>query len=206
MSFDITAYVNNITLLYDALPLADIDRNGFRAILRTDQIVVMDTPEMLVMIAPALQVVIQLGDRRIRINDQKSQSADKSEIAALAVRANQLITSPRLTAYGFNFDTVLAWGGTEPTSVFLKRRFLSDVDKLSGLVQGEIQSIAPRIIFTREQVRYDIILEPSDDKRINAHINAHFAGVGLPDEAGLQSAFIAEFNGFIKVLHRLLEE
>ena len=58
----------NITLVYDALDLKAIDRNKLREIIPETTPTVMDMPEMVVAVFPPSPWLIQIGDRRIRIN------------------------------------------------------------------------------------------------------------------------------------------
>lgn len=207
MSYELKAFLStNITLVYDRLPLENIDRNALRNILGTTKVLLMDSPEMIVALAPPSKIVLQLGDRRIRITDSDNKPADKSGIWSMALQAIKLVLTSKLVAYGFNYDVGIKWCGSQPVREFLKKRFLPNAPEIAKLVEGEIQIPVPRIMFTRGKTLYDLLLEPIDEQDIKIHINAHFQRNVFPNEKELQKSFVTEFNVFLNILGKLLRE
>ena len=207
MSYELKAYLStNITLVYDKLPLENIDLNALRNILGTAQARLIDSPEMIVAVAPPSKIMLQFGDRRIRITDSDNKPADQSEVWSMALQVNELASASKLEAYGFNFDIGIEKHGSLPAKEFLKKRFLPNEREISKLVEGKVQKTIPRIIFTRGNALYDMFLEPIKGKSIQVHINAHFQRDVFPGEKELQKSFLAEFNKFLNIVKSLLRE
>jgi hypothetical protein len=196
----------NITLVYKSLPLDDVDRNRLRDILGSEQSVVMDAPEMIVFIAPRLNIVVQLGDRRIRITGQSGRRPSETPMCSIAVQLDQMASSDNLVAYGFNYDVVFEGSETQPVSDFFRSRFITNEQRVAELLNGEILTSIPRLVFTRGEKKYDLILEPLDESHIKAHLNAHFQATSLPGEADLSESFEAELDTFLSIVRDLLEE
>lgn len=203
MTFEVSLLPGiNITLAYDALPLERINRDQLRKSLNDPQVVVMDTPDLIVAIAPTRGLLVQVGDRRIRIIDQKQTAPHKTELAALAAKLHASVAGSALLAYGFNYDLSLKAQGTQSPAQILKARFLPDEERLAALVQGPIEIMAPRLIFQRRQARYDLVFQPDDD-RLKAHVNVHYEGGTLPDGVRLQAALDSEAQDMIALLASL---
>lgn len=202
----------NITLVYDVLPLAQIDRNALRQIVDEPDVVTIDAPEILVVISALSKVHLRLGNRRVRVTDQNNRPPGESPIPSMVSQVHQLATASKLAAYGFNYDvTVLDEEGRRARQL-VKDRFLRDEEGLAQLLEGEIVWTVPRYIFDRGQARYDLILEPRDGPQVVAHLNVHFELAaqltveGLPPEEDLRGQFVEEYDWFSTLLGRLLKE
>jgi hypothetical protein len=194
----------NITLLYDSLDLgpAHIDRNRLREIAG-ENAMVMDTNEMIVAAQPTNAVIFQLGDRRIRISAQRpSKNMGEILLWLFAQDLNQLVARAKLIAYGFNFG-VIAEMERESKATFAML-FLASRTDLERNLSGTVESVVPRIRFKRDSVRYDLILEPQQDKQFIANLNAHFERNALPPQNVLERDYKSEYREFVALLNRVL--
>ena len=189
----------NITLVYDALPLDRLDRNRLRAVFNDKQLTVMDIPELAVMFAPTHAVVAQFGDQRVRLTDQRQHAVEQSPLADLATQIAEVIQGSRLMAYGFNYEISLVSDDSQTAAQMLKTRFLPDEEQLALLVGGQIEIVAPRLVFWRSGVRYDLFFDPNP-QQLKAHLNVHFAASGLPGVKALKEAMRTEYNLFAGAL------
>jgi len=204
-----TIITQNITLVYDSLDLRTISINDLRE-LRGDQTkpTVMDTPEMIVAIYPPEPVVIQMGDRRIRITlPQPQESIDDAVLHEVATKCDQLAGRPRsqLVAYGFNFDVAVELPNRNAHEVVVDR-FLKETESIKTTLDGSLISFSPRLMFERNQVRYDLVLEPVNDHAMKVHLNAHFqhAELTLPATDQLSDSFAAQYEYLVSLLSGLL--
>lgn len=191
----------NITLVYDALPLERIARDRLRGIAQDPHAVVMDTPDVIVVLAPTKGVLLQIGDRRMRIHDQQHVAPQDTDLPAQAVQLHRLSKPSKLIAYGFNFDFLLQ-AADEPPAQVLTRRFLPAEEQLVALLQGPIEVFAPRIIFHRGAARYDLAFQP-EENQLKAHANVHYAASALPDQQALRAALDDEHRSLLGLLAQL---
>jgi len=214
MSID-TSKINlrDITLLYDTIDLQLIDVRKLKNLFDI-QPVVMDTPELLVIIFPPIQLVIQLGDRRLRVTHQQpSTQIDALPLWQIVDTCRKLLTGSRLEAYGFNYNIVAAMKADQFSTV-VQKWFFPDPQPLTNLVKGELLAFTPRLKFKRGKGEYDLILEhakaesdlileQSSFDLLKAHLNIHFAEKRLPAQVGLKTAFLKEYEDFQALLHNL---
>ncbi len=189
----------NITLVYDTLPLDRLDRNRLRALFDDPHLTVMDTPELVVLFAPARALIAQFGDQRVRLTDQRQHSPDQTSLANLAAEIDKTIQGSRIIAYGFNFEIGLALNDSQTAAQMLKTHFLPDEEQIALLVGGQIEITAPRLVFWRGTTRYDLFFDP-DPKQLKAHLNVHFATSDLPTAKALRESMRAEHHLFANIL------
>jgi hypothetical protein len=198
----------SITLVYDTLDLGPnhIDRNKIR-ILPDATPVVMDTPDMLVVIYPTKNVFLQLGERRIRVIVQRAeQKIGTAPVWQWAGRLHGLVTRSNLVAYGFNYDVRLTL--PKDASTLLVERFAPEAHKWVAPLGAEFRSFIPRIKYARGETLYDLILDPLDTSNVNdlkAHLNVHFASGEFPAEQTLEASYRKEYALFEEGLQKLLK-
>ena len=205
MDIDIQRVLSqNITLVYDALDLQTIDSSKLKGLIDA-KAMVMDTPEMIVAVYPPHPIIIQIGDRRTRITLQR-QSEDIGAVPLweIAIKCHQLVPRSQLVAYGFNYDVgvVVADGNAQAITMDL---FVSNRQMIENVLEGHLVSFVPRLKFRRGETFYDLILEPLDEQRIKAHLNAHFQDNTLPPQDQLEASFRQEFGYLVLMLPRLFE-
>jgi hypothetical protein len=205
-----TVLGQNITLLYNSLDLQAIDSSGLKGLMgRQAKPMVMDTPEMIVAVYPAEPLVVQMGDRRTRITlQQRSDDIGGVPLWEIALKCNQLVAESKstLVAYGFNYDAEAVLTGENANKAVLEL-FISNPRVIESALEGHVLSLVPRLLFQRDQTRYDLVLEPMAEQRINVHLNVHFEfeGVTLPHEDQLKTSFHEEFEYLASILPRLFE-
>lgn len=205
-----TVLSQNITLVYDSLPLQAIDRNKLRELVDSQvQPVVMDTPEMIVLVYPPEPIVIRVGDRRIRITlQQQSEGIGHVPLWEIAHKCDRLVSGSKsaLVAYGFNYDVGVALADGNAHTV-TKDLFVADPHKIESALAGHILSFTPRVTFERDQIRYDLVFEAVDEQHLKVHLNTHFEfnEIALPSQDALQAAFREGFEYLISMLPRLFE-
>ncbi len=205
MSYEIkTCMPVNITLVYDELSLQDVDRTAIWNILGKEDVIPFDTPDFLLMVAKSRNVVVQIGDGRIRVTDQNDRPVDQSQIPEIACETHGTVAKSKLTAYGFNYSLRVQQDKHSVTEL-LKRVFLPNPDQIEGLVGGTVESVAPHVVFTRDGIRHLLAFDASDDTDLQARLNAHFESDALPSLEDLRASFLAEFDALCDILERLLE-
>ncbi|MGB9593613.1 MAG: hypothetical protein ACPL7R_05710 [Anaerolineae bacterium] len=200
----------NITLVYDALDLQTLDRNALRQVVEgTTPPVIMDTPEMIVMVYPDRHLFVQIGDRRIRITLQQAEVVGNVPLWDYGVKFNGLAPQDRsrLIAYGYNYDVIVHVPDADSTTRLVEL-FVPDRLGLEESLDGKLVSLTPRLVFERAQIRYDLVLEPSDKNQIKAHFNVHFEreGITLPSALEVRASFLEEYQRLGVTLTRLLGE
>jgi hypothetical protein len=205
MNVDVSAVLSqNITLLYDALDLKTVDSKKLKVLMDVEG-VLMDTPEMIVALFPAVPLIIQMGDRRARITlQQESQEIGSTPLWDIAYNCSGIAqeSGAKLIAYGFNYDLGVQAvdGDAQLTTLEL---FLSNRQALEDILGGHFFSFVPRLRFRRDETSYDLILEPLDARRIKVHLNAHFDVDELPSKEQLEDSFRREFAYLISILPEL---
>jgi hypothetical protein len=205
-----TVLSQNITLVYDSLDLQAIDSGELKGLMGVQtKPMVMDTPEMIVAVYPPEPTVIQIGDRRIRITfQQHNEDIGRVALWEIAGKCNQLASDPKATfiAYGFNYDVglALASGNVHEVAIDL---FASNPQIIEDALEGHLLTFIPRFRFQRGQTRYDLVIEPIDQQRMQVHFNAHFefGGITLPPQDQLQASFYEEYRYLVSMLSRLFE-
>lgn len=202
-----TVLKQNITLVYDTLNLQALDTRALKELVGAHAPMIMDTPDMIVAVYPPEPIVIEIGDRRIRITlQQPAETIGSIPLWEIALRCHQLVPESKstLVAYGYNYDleVALAKGSTHEATINL---FVSDPNRIMSALEGDLLSFVPRFRFQRDQTRYDLALEPIDDQHIKVHMNTHFGfeGITLPSQDQLQVAFREEYEYLVAMLPRL---
>lgn len=205
-----TVLSQNITLVYDSLDLQAIESSELKALMSTQsKPTVMDTPEMIVAVYPADSLVIQMGDRRTRITlQQHSNGIGDVPLWEIALKCNALVAESKstLVAYGFNYDVGAVLTGENASQAVLNL-FVLDPQAIENILEGRLLSFVPRLIFQRDQIRYDLVLEPLAEQRMKVHLNAHFEfeGITLPHQDQFKTSFHDEFGYLVSALPRLFE-
>ncbi len=196
----------NITLVYDAVNLEDIDRNALRRqiVPETPPVVTEIPGEMIALVYPTMQVACILGDRRVRVNDGSQQTIGNRPLAAITLATAGLIDRQRLLAYGFNYDILLTLSGVDDSGRLLTENFLLEPSQLAHRLNAQLHATSLRLNYARQGTRYELALEPDQAGRIKAHLNVHFEGPEcLPNADTLQASFQSEFDGLIATLRNL---
>lgn len=200
----------NITLVYDSINLRHFDTSILKNLFEDkSNPAIVDTPEMIIAAFPELALVIQVGDRRIRITMQR-ETRDIEDFSIWEVASKTHLQVPpdkhSLVAYGFNFDVGLSVEGRD-SKEFIVAAFLASETELAERLGGEITSFIPRIVYIRDGKKYDLVLEPLEDSRIKAHLNMHLdhTDLQLPASNELQAMYISEFAYLQEALERILQ-
>lgn len=200
----------NITVVYNAFDLQIIDRNKIREIIPGVPPTVMDTPEMLVAVYAPNPWVVQIGDRRIRVNiGGGTDGLGDVPVWEYAIKACELVPLDKsaVIAYGYNFDFVAQFQGATPNETLISK-FLPDRHALEDTLQGELVSYLPRLTFKSGDTQYDIVFEPMTNSQMKVHGNVHFqyAEIDLPTLEGLKSSFIANYEHIRELVLKLLND
>ena len=200
--------IQNITVVYDSLDLASIDSGKLKTLRETAvQAAVMDVPEMIVAIYPPEPLLVQIGEKRIRMTLQGAHEIGSVPIWDYMFKCMRLVgpSKHQAIAYGFNYDVVVTTQGVSANDL-LQQRFVGDVAGIEARLNGQIQTIAPRLKFLKNGVSYDLILEPVDEGRVKAHLNAHFEipNHRLPFLEKFKSSFLEQYQYFEEIVSRLL--
>lgn len=200
----------NITMVYGTLDLQTIDRNKLREIIPDLTPTVMDMPEMVVAVYPPSPWLIQIGDRRIRINvAAEIEGLGDFPLWEYAIKCKELLPSDKasLIAYGYNFDFGFRFKDSNPQDILISK-FAPNRAALEDILQGALVSYLPRILFKTGDVQYDIIFELLNDAQMKVHGNAHFQydGIHLPPLDGLKSSYIAQYEHLRNVIEKLLND
>ena len=198
----------NITLVYNVLDLKQIDRNKLRDLISDINPAIMDTPEMIVAIFPPNPPIIQLGDNRIRISiPSEIEGLGDFPLWELAHKSHKLVKSDKslLIAYGYNYDFGIILSDQSANN-YLRSKFIVNQGHLESILEGNLVSFSPRIVYKDEKTQYDLIFEPLENLGIKLHSNAHFEieDIELPDIDDLRYSFEHEFNHILRIVMKLL--
>jgi hypothetical protein len=202
----------NITLVYDSLDLQTIDRNELRKLF--DEGVsptVMDSPGMLVIIAPSTQTIVQMGGNRILVTlPQQSQEIGQKPIWDVTVNCTHLLsnTKSEIIAYGFNYNIEVETALEEvPIDKSFVPLFLARPTVFEKRLDGQLLSFVPRFVFLREQKKYDLKLKPVGERNLQVQLNVHYQveEYPFPSAERLQKAFFEEFEYLKSILPKILK-
>ena len=198
----------NITLVYDALDFNAVDRNKLRGIFPGVTPTIMDMPDMIVAVYPPNPLLIQIGDRRIRVNlTLEIPELGDFPMWEYAEKCKDLIQTSKtgIIAYGYNFDFGVLITDTTIEDLLISK-FVHDRSGLEKTLQGTLVSFLPRITFKNGNVKYDIVFEPFKNNRIKAHGNAHLQkeGIQLPEGDQLRLSYVEHFARLRSVILSLL--
>jgi hypothetical protein len=199
-----TTLMRDITLLYERIDRSNLDTRKLKNLFDM-QSVSMDTPDILVIVYPPLQLIIQIAEQHIRItHQQQSNKVDALALWDVAEICQRLAGSKHMLAYGFNYDIV---SNVDPAvlEAVTNRWFFANRSAVSTLLEGDIVAFAPRLKFKRSGITYDLLLEEIAPGMLKSHLNAHFESKRLPPKAQLKSSFLAEYEKFSTLLHRLFD-
>lgn len=191
---------SNITVVLDRLDIATVSRDKIRAALA--QVVLMDTPDLVIVMAPA-GIVIQIAERRIIVADQTQSEPGKVDIWTPTLAAVSAVTDSKVVAYGFNYDFGVTLEGVNESDVHLTKLLLPTAEALRQALGAETLTASPRMIYHRGPTQYDIRLEPAGGPKLRAHLNVHFADKPLPDPETLRGSFLSEFDEVGRILESL---
>ncbi|MBA4385465.1 MAG: hypothetical protein C0410_12075 [Anaerolinea sp.] len=209
MSIEIEAvFGRNITLVFDALDINSIDRNRLREIVPGKTPTLMDMPEMMVAVYPPEPFIIQIGDRRIRLNlSAEIPVLGDFPLWQYAEQCNDLVNPDRakLIAFGYNFDFGIQVSDRTINDLMISK-FVQNRHELEEIVNGELVNFLPRITYKNEKVQYDIVFEPFELNRIKVHGNSHFQeeGLRLPKGDLLRESYLENFESIRGVVLNLL--
>lgn len=209
VSIEIQSILNqNITIVFDSLDLHDFSSSELKTLMgKETRATVMDTPEMIVAIYPPAPTIIQVGDRRVRINmPQNTTELGQVPLWDLAIASASFVPpESNPIAYGFNYDIGATVDEVDVNDLLIQR-FVRSPETLNRKLEGTLTSIVPRFRFVRGEVRYDLVLEPVNAERLKIHLNVHFelSGGDLPTGEGLHQAYETEYSRFVEMLPELL--
>jgi hypothetical protein len=194
----------NITLLFDSLDLKTIDGSKLKSLVG-DKGILMDTPEMIVAADPITSLIIQLGDNRTRITlQQEGKEMGDFPLWRIARDCRKLARQSQLTAYGFNYDlgAIITEGNAQTVTLDI---FVPNKRQFEDVLGARFVSFIPRLRFKRGETLYDLVLEPLDERRIRAHLNAHFEVHALPPLGQLRDSFRQELSYLIEIFPKLFQ-
>jgi hypothetical protein len=163
---------------------------------------------MIVAVYPPDPLLVQIGDRRIRINlAVETPDLGDFPLWEYAVKCLNLIqtSNANIIAYGYNFDFGILITDDIIEDLLISK-FVHDRSELENALQGTLVSFLPRLIFKDGDVQYDIVFEPFQNNRIKVHGNAHFQkeGILLPEGEQLRISYFEHFAHLSTVILSLL--
>lgn len=201
MNFRIDAYPGcNITLVFESMDLAKISRDRIRAAM--PEAALMDTPELLVIMAPP-GLAIQVGQGRVIVGDQTQSPPGSTDIWTPTTVLAEAAQGFDIVAFGFNYDADVSLEGTEDAGAYLTQVLLPTADTLRAGLGAQRLSLAPRLRYTKGSAEYDVRLEPLGGAAVRVHLNCHFARQPLPDAEALRESLTDGFREVGTVLGTL---
>lgn len=210
MSIKVQSIISqNITIVFDSVDLQSISGSELKTLMgRETRAMIMDTPEMIIVVYPPAPTIVQIGDRRVRINlPQIATELGTVHLWDLATRVSSIIPAESTPiAYGFNYNIGVSVESVDAHDLLI-HQFVCDSEKLNQKLGGSLISIMPRFRFKRGDNRYDLLLESVDAANLKIHLNVHFElseGI-LPEAGALHQAYEAEYNRLVTMLPPLFE-
>jgi len=205
---ELTVFNQDITTVYRPLDLSAIDTGSLKGLLGGDtKPMLMDVPDMIVVVYPSVSVVVQIGNNRIITRlERPAENVESLPLWEVATKCHQLASEFTLVAYGFNYhmSVSLEAGNADRDMIEL---FVCDPRGLESVIGGELLSFKPRFRFQRDETIYHLEFEPKDEKDIMVHFNVHFERKGLifPPQTELGASFVEEFGYLMEMLPNVLE-
>ena len=159
----------------------------------------VEAPGLKVLMFPKKQKEFVFEGVRILVNDKSGASPENSDAVdnfQKIIKSN-IIEQSKITAYGFNYDIIIA----PENENFTIEDFVSS--KISAIAE-EIKSVGVNLIFDKNNVRYTLEIKPIDDKNKSflAHFNAHIIRE-LPNFEELKKEIVNQFEEFKKVIEKI---
>lgn len=196
--------LRDITLAFEQINASGVNIRKLKTLFDM-QPVVVETPDLSMIMYPPHQLIIQITDNRIRISHQKVLSnIDELPLWDIADTCRKLVANQHLTGYGFNYNIISEIDLALHQAV-INKWFLPNSEAVSNVLQGQIVTFTPRIVFERDAKLYDLIMEQATSKHLRAHLNVHFDEKRLPGRAKLKANFIKEYEDFRMLLSRLYD-
>ncbi len=193
----------NITIVYRELDFGLVSLDKLTGIFpREPQPIVTSFPDVLVIQYPN-GVLLQLLDRRLRLDD-RSSDLSRSPLSAILGPIVTAAGQTDLVAYGYNYDVVFGLTGVDDSGAFLVDTFLKNPSGIEGKLNGALGRIKLELVYDVEDSRYSLRLEsPNSDNVLRAHLNVHYADKELvTDEDSLGKSLSHHYE----CLHRSLKE
>lgn len=192
-------------MVYDDFDLSQIARDELRGMISGQVPNVIDVPELLTVIYPELQMICVVEGRRIRLNDTSGEDVGVRPLPKMAVVAHKAVLKGNLVAYGFNYEITGSIMDTDNSRDFILQKFLPSDRAWEKGLRGELTMLVPQLTYLRDDVRYQLRLQPhpSEGSGLKAHFNVHFAGVPLPEVEDLDSSLKRQFEDFVRTLEEL---
>lgn len=127
------------------------------------------SPKVKVFGMPQRQKAIIMEEKRLRVNDTSGLEPSSSELINYFWKVlNKLADKGKLAAYGFNYDVLIKIEGKIDFPSFLGKTLLG------ALVAGDILESGTRVIYTKDEKRYDLRITPTGEpSRAAFHLNVH---------------------------------
>lgn len=204
----------NITLVYDSIDLRSVNRNKLQSVFPEIAPAVMDTPDVIVATYhPAIPLVVQIERHRLQVSVVQEFSPDNWIDGLEHFPLWQYIhdfsdilpVTSSLIAYGYNFDLVLHTSEGQSSQV-LNTAFVGNPQDLEDLLQGTLIHFSPRIVFSKDSIKYDIRFEPLSEDQIRIHINAHFEHphISIPGPDDVRATYLSNVEYAVDLIQRLL--
>lgn len=194
----LTVVAQNITIVYEALRLKELDHAQLKQ-LCPEEAILIDVPDRLVAVWPNSSLVVEFGDERVRVTlPERNNTIGSVPLWQIATDCHRLGGPVRVKAYGFNYDLEVAT--EEDVKTLIREKFKASWPELERVTGAHLLSVAPRPQLQHERALYDLALVPVEDRRLQVHLNAHFDEVAIPPVQQLESAYRAEFDYLISVL------
>lgn len=217
MSFELEKISQkNIVVVYEALDISAISRDGVRKILDNAEPLLNDFPGALIVTYQPANIQCIFANRRVQITDFNSTLPTESLIPKLTKKVAALIKDGKLVAYGFNFIFNLSSPDVEQPGLFLKKIFLPESKVIEQKLTGTIKEFSPTFKFPRKDVIYTFTLVPeeaastaqegSKSSTIRAQCNVHYGKKKLPSAIKqLQEEFECQFDFLVDLSEKLLK-
>lgn len=201
MKYAIEAYLgSNITVVFDTLEISSISRDNLRAI--TGQSAIMDMPDMIVILNPS-GPVIQIGNRRVIVIDKSQSIPGNLDVWSPAFQVSSLIKESKCIAFGFNYDIRILVEDVSEVKDYITGKFIPNSKKLEENFEVTNLSFVPTFSYYREEVLYELKVEPIDTSKLIIHLNSHFADKLLPVQDQLAQIYKKEFDELNRMLSLL---
>jgi len=192
----------NITIVFDNLDIQSIKIDQLKSIGGKDVAITM-LPDLLIMIIPATGLIIQLGDRRLRVTSQ-IPSSGIINIWSITKSIKDLLPV-NISAYGFNFDLLLDLNENHPTMDY-RFLFSNDLPALEGIIESKIDRFNPRFAFMHNGALIDLILDPINPISSKMHGNIHYENNNFPNEDELNQSFTNQLNYILDLSNKLFAQ
>jgi len=159
-----------------------------------------EIPGIKTLIIPEKQKDVSFESNRLRVNDKSGKEPKESDLVQNFYKVFiNLVDKTKLIAYGFNYDILVTTEEPVEYRIFIGEKMLSI---LNG---GDLSEAGMRMVYRRENKRFDLQISPimGQPKQFLIHLNVHYDKDKIEDFTLIQNQFVEGYSEIQKIITQL---